>query len=125
LKLAPADYRPHWEWVRAGLVECIRRARSDYTPEDVWLSLRDRKAFLYLAQHAEEDLGFAVFIPRPPHLWVEALWTEHGAGKVWEQQLWAEVDRLKAENNFSAVRWKSGRKGWAKRARIVQYEYER
>ncbi len=124
-----ADWRARWEWVRAGLLQAQAKSGERYTPEDLWLQLREGRAFLFLVQgERPEPIGFAIFKleqdPDGPALFVWALWLERGTGKQHLEALWSAVDSLKVACKAKRVRW-HGRKGWARFARVVSHVYER
>jgi len=69
------DIDAKWQWIRKGLEQVILRARSDWAPEDVYLALKQKQAFLFLLGQVD---GFVVVQrladQRGPYLFVWAIY---------------------------------------------------
>jgi hypothetical protein len=126
--LDPAAVYAGWDWLRAGILDCIRRTGERYRPEDVWLRLRGNTAWAYAA----DDTGFVIFTqefdPDGLVLFIWILWFAPGTAIGTHEAIFAEIRRLAGEIGARRIRMHSPRKGWAKaryfQQRSIVYEAE-
>lgn len=104
------DLYKHWEWVRAGLLDAKRKARSRLIPEDAYVLLRNGTGFLYLIA----DKGFCILQQNRDHdglcLHVAWLWCP-GLEEIKEEFCMA-LDELARKCGAIRIRGESPRGGF-------------
>lgn len=127
--LSADEVQADWDWIRAGLLHCIKKTASRYRPEDVYLRLRTDTAWAYALS---ERAGFAVltreFDPDGLVLFVWALFSEPYSLRGREGEVYAELVRLARECKAKRIRMQSPRRGWEREPFFNQvavvYEHE-
>ena len=113
-----------WGWVRPGLERIKRKQRETWVPEDVYMALRNKTAFLCVI----EDKGFLIYqvLPGDDFRGVLHIWCMAGELKPYEQQIYAELDEFARSLGVRCIRC-VGRKGWARMGyfKLIGYVYER
>lgn len=111
--IAVADLPQHWPWVRQGLEELIARFDCDWLPEDVYAAIKAGAAGLSIIG---DKAGFIVLQQqqrvRGPCLFV---WVIVGDLAPYEQQLYAELEKVAREIKAPTIEMWSPRTGWGRR----------
>jgi hypothetical protein len=109
-EVPPERIHEVWSWVRVGLEEVKRRANAVWLPEDIYLALKSKSAFLFI-----KDEGFCVLQRTTeadgPRLFI---WALH-APKMMRENSEAVMEELKTMARAvgaKALRMQSPRKGW-------------
>jgi len=118
-----------WPWVRKGLIECAAKTQERYRPEDVYLLLQAKNAYLYVFEDDGTNIGFLIvqrmFDPDGPVLFVFALWGE--VMRAFATECYGHLETLARSIGAKRIRMQSPRKGWAREEffRAVSMIYER
>jgi hypothetical protein len=113
--IAPQDIGFEWERVRAGLLEVKKATTDDWLPEDVYMSLRQGGAVLWVGEDEHGDyLGFVVLKLVP---------TFHGARlDVWcaysatntplLARFWPDIQAIAKNAGAGVIGFESDRPEW-------------
>jgi hypothetical protein len=124
--VAAQDLPKHWEWVKAGLEQVIRRTKERWTPTHVLQAMHEGAATLFV----RED-GFVVLQrlkaewTSEPYVNVWAMWFAPGKGRLArpEVEAWLTELAIKSCGNPKALKFSSPRIGW--KALEPEWEIER
>lgn len=120
--VAPDALHLHWEWVRAGLLECRRRGGGHDTPEDIYTMCKSGAAHLYRIG----DYGFAVLQRHKDSdgtvLFILALWCQPRRGTF--DEVMGALDDLARSIGCVRIRMWSQR-NWLRLFKSVSTVYER
>ncbi len=105
-----------WPWVREGLEKCAEKTGERYRPEDVYLMLQSKGAWLYVFERNDNSVGFLVVQrlqdPDGPVLFIFALWGE--AFREYSVQSYGLVEELARSIGAKRIRMQSPRRGWSR-----------
>ena len=116
-----------WGWVRNGLQAIKERTGERWLPEDIYCALKSKAGHLYTIG----DVGFLIAYQHAdtdgPVLFIAQMWTEPGAGRPIERELYRAIDGLAASIKAKRVRMHSPRDAWRTRGyfEAVSTVYER
>jgi hypothetical protein len=109
--------RQEWGWIRNGLLEIIGRCQERYSPEDVWVAILGKDAYVWRITLAHDDIGFLVLRqqsdPDGPVLFIWCVWAEPGALAKHSAELFERLKEVAHRIGAVRLRMESSRKGWA------------
>lgn len=121
IEVIPPDVHGRWEWVRKGLEEVRANSPPEacpWLPEDVYCSLMERKAVLFLIRDAQEsDVGFLVLQALRSSfeqvLFVWVIWAEKYSLLRHSHNVMSELRALARSLGLKRIRHVSTQEGWA------------
>jgi hypothetical protein len=113
----PEKCRDVWDYVRPGLVQVREKCNDRWLPEDIWLALQSKAAFLYMLEEDGDTIGFFVF---KNFYDVDGLalyvWVLHAPNAVQTSErameVIAQIDALAKGVGAKRIRHHSPRGGW-------------
>ena len=115
----PHEVRTVWNYVRNNLYDILRKTNEPWIPEDVYASLVNGKAGLWLANKDNYTVGFIVActVNDSFHIWC-ASGSLQGEIGVWFKML----EDIAKESNAKRITFDSWRKGWVKVAPTLGFK---
>jgi hypothetical protein len=131
--IPPKDLIFEWERVRAGLVEVKKATTDDWLPEDVYMSIKQGGAALYIGESDQGGyLGFVVLRLVPTfHSSKLHIWAAHSATSIpMMTRFLPEIEAVASAAGAASIFFESARLEWARvadrlgfRARQTSYEF--
>ena len=113
--IAPKDLIFEWDRVRAGLLEVKKATTDDWLPEDVYMSIKQGGAVLYVGEDDEGDyLGFMVlrFIPTFHGARLD-IWAAHSDSPMrLMRRFWPEIKAVARGAGADRISFTSARDEW-------------
>jgi hypothetical protein len=128
----PKDLSFEWERVRAGLAEVKKHTSDDWLPEDVYMSVRQGHAALYVGEDDHGDyLGFLVMrLTNGFHSSSLEIWCAYAATKrPLMARFFPEIQKIAKQAGAGRITFLSAREEWLVAGRRlgfkpVQMKYE-
>jgi len=107
----PQEIRNVWVYVRGGLCDLLKKTQEPWIPEDVYASLVNGKAGLWLANKDNYTVGFivGVTVNNAFHVWC-ASGSLQGEIEVWFEK----VEEIARASNAERITFDSWRPAWSK-----------
>lgn len=118
------DIGGEWDRVRAGLAEVKAATTDDWLPEDVYMTLKQGGATLYVGEDESGDyLGFVVMRLLPTfHGSKVEIWCAHSATKApLMRTFWPQIQAIAAKTGASRISFSSAREEWAAAAKRLGF----
>lgn len=115
--IPPKDLIYEWERVRAGLVEVKKATTDDWLPEDVYMSIKQGGAALYVGEDDHGDyLGFVVLRLTPTfHGSRLDVWAAHSATNTpLLARFLPEIEAVARQAGAQSIGFTSARHEWAR-----------
>jgi hypothetical protein len=130
--IPPAEIAYEWELVRAGLLEVKKATTDDWLPEDVYMSIKQGQAALFVGEDEHGDyIGFVVLkLVNTYHGKRLDIWAAYCSGKQPAMRIYLpKIKALALAAGAQSIGFSSARPEWqAAAARIgfkpVQTTYE-
>lgn len=118
------DIGREWDRVRTGLLEVKQHTTDDWLPEDVYMTLRNAGATLYIGENESGYLGFIVLrLVQTFHGSKVEVWCAHSVSKKpLMRTFWPEVQAIAKQVGADRISFSSAREEWQVTAKRIGFK---
>lgn len=118
--VADNQLRLSWPWIREGLIVLLKKNPEPWIPEDVYSSVKERKAVIYIAAKNNQPVGFVVVksMNKNLHIWC-AYSVENDPELI--DYAWKQLVEIAKQTNHANITFESNRPGWQQKAEAMGF----